>query len=324
MSRVANVAASVNQRLLNLAMQSRRPIADVRTRHVPERFLYRLSLSPYRDDYVLKGAFVLRTLAEPSVRQTRDVDLHGQLRAEPQVVQEHFRNVLGQDTSAHPDGLWFVQDSIRVEPIRSGTGYRLKLEALLGTARYPMWVDIAYGDRPIPPPVKRTLPSLLDLPGPVLLCYRPETALAEKFHIMVNFGDRNSRMKDFYDIWYVATQFPMSGHDLAVALKTVFHHRNTPLPSVPPLGLTDTFAQRNQSAWAAFREGLPSEHGPEEFTCLVKSIRAFLSPVLKTLETDPAFRGQWDADRGRWVADHLRERDEAVPTSRERNAGGVW
>ena len=321
---MANVAASVDQRLRNLARKDHRSIVDVRTRYVLERFLYRLSLSQYRDAYVLKGAVVLQSLAESAYRQTRDVDLHGQLRAEPQVVQEHFRDVLGQDTATHPDGLRFVQDSIRVTPLRSGVGYRLKLEARLGPSRYPMWVDIAYGDGPTPPPVEQTLPSLLDLPGPNLLCYRPETALAEKFYILAFRGDLNSRMKDFYDMWYVAHRFPVSGHDLAAALRAVFHNRNTPLPSVPPLGLTDAFAQDKQPAWTAFREKLQGERGPKDFPSLVKSIRAFLSPVLKALETDPAFRRQWDADRGRWVADHLREQDDAVSVPRKRNAGDAW
>ncbi len=320
-----NVAASVDQRLRNLAGKDHRSIVDVRTRYVLERFLYRLSLSPYRNDYVLKGAVVLQTLAESAYRQTRDVDLQGQLRAEPQDVQGHFRDVLEQDTSAHPDGLRFVQNSIRVEPLRAGVGYRLMLEARLGTSRYPMRVDIVYGDRPTPPPVERTIPSLLDLPGPVLLCYRLETSLAEKFHALVDFGDRNSRMKDFYDIWYVANQLPVSGHDLAAALRAVFNNRNIPLPSVPPVGLTDTFAQDKQPVWTAFRERLQgSQRGPEAFPSLVKGIRAFLMPVVKAAGTDPAFRGQWDADRGRWVADHLRERDDAVPAPRERNAGSAW
>ena len=72
---MANVAASVDQRLRNLAGKDHRSIDDVRTRYVRERFLYRLSLSPYRNDYVLKGAVVLQTLAESDYRQTRDVGL---------------------------------------------------------------------------------------------------------------------------------------------------------------------------------------------------------------------------------------------------------
>ena len=313
---MVNVAASVDRRLRNPARKDHRSIDEVRTRYVLERFLYRLSLSPHRDAYVLKGAVVLQTLAESACRQTRDVDLHGQLRAAPRDVQGHFRDVLGQDTSAQPDGLRFVQDAIRVTPLRSGVGYRLKLEARLGPSRYPMWVDIAYGDGPTPPPVERTLPSLLDLPGPNLLCCRPETALAEKFHILAFRGDLNSRMKDFYDMWCVPHRCPVSGHDLAAAPRAVFNNRNTPLPSVPPWGLTDAFAQDKQPAWTAFRAKLQGERGPEDFPSLVKSIRAFLSPVLKALETDPAFRSQRDADCGRWVADHLRERDDDAGDAR--------
>lgn len=326
MSRVVNVAASVDQRLRNLAGKEHRSIDDVRNRYVLERFLYRLSLSPYRDAYLLKGAVVLQSLAQPNFRPTKDVDLHGRLHTEPQIVQSHIRSVLGQDTSAHPDGLRFVQDSIRMEPIRPETGHRLhrlKLEVRLGPARYPLRMDIVYGDGPTPPPVERTLPSLLDLPGPVLLCYRTETSLAEKFHAIVDFGEHNTRMKDFYDIWYVATNFSVSGHDLAAALRAVFKTQGTPLPSVPPFGLTNAFAQYKQPDWTLFRGKLQGERGPEDFPGLVKSIRVFLMPVVKAVETDPAFRRQWDADRGRWVADHLRKRDDAVPTPRERKGAYI-
>ena len=140
MKRVVNVPASVDQRLRNLASKERRSIDDVRTRYVLERFLYRLSLSPYRDAYLLKGAVALQSLAQPTFRPTKDVDLHGRLHAEPQIVQSHIRSVLGQDTSAHPDGLRFVQDSIRMEPIRPETEHRihrLKLEVRLGPAPIP-------------------------------------------------------------------------------------------------------------------------------------------------------------------------------------------
>ncbi len=310
---MTNVAASVDQRLLNLASNENRSIVDVRARYVMERFLYRLSLSPYRDAYLLKGAVALQSLAESTYRQTKDVDLQGQFHAEPQVVQEHFRTVLGQDTSAHPDGLRFVQDTMRVDHLLSGVGYRLKFEVRLGPSRYSIQVDIAYGNRPTPPPVERTLPSLLDLPGPDLLCYRPETALAEKFLILDTRGNFNSRMKDFYDMWYVANHFPVSGHDLAAALRAVFSNHGVPLPSAPPVGLSDTFALEKQPAWTAFRKKLQGERGPADFPGLVKGIRAFLMPVVQAAETDPDFQGQhfqgqWDADRGRWVADPLRER----------------
>lgn len=106
----------------------------------------------------------------------------------------------------------------------------------------------------------------------------------------------------------MANHFPVSGHDLAAALRAVFSNQGTPLPSVPPVGLTDTFAQEKQPAWTAFRKKLQGERGPEDFPGLVKGIRAFLMPVVTAAETDPDFQGQWDADRGRWMADPLRER----------------
>ena len=310
MSRGRNLAASVDHQLRNLARQNSRPIADVRTRYVLERFLYRLSLSPYRDEYVLKGAFVLQSLAEQSFRQTRDIDLHGRLHAASQEVQRHIQAILDQDTSDAPDGLQFVHDSVRMRHFR--LGYRLALDALLGSSRYTVRVDIAYDDRAVPPPVMQTLPSLLDLPGPTLLCHSPETSMAEKFHVMVDLGDLNSRMKDFYDIWYMSRLLPVSGHDLTEALKAVFAHRNTPLPSMVPMGLSDAFAARKQSMWETFRNRLHGERGPKEFVCLTRRLQSLFMPLLYALESGLVVQDQWDASRGHWASSS----SDAVPTGR--------
>ena len=314
---IKNVAASVDQRLRNLSAQDQLVLDDVRIRYVTERFLYRLSLSPYKNDYVLKGAFMLQTMAESLYRPTRDVDLQGYVHVEPQAAAGHFRDVLEQDTSAPSDGPRFVQESIRVESLHGVVGYRLKVEARLGPSRYTMQADIAYGDRPTPAPVERTIPSLLNLPAPVLLCYRVETSLAEKFHAVVSHGDQNTRMKDYFDFWYVANQLPVSGPDLAAALRAVFDNRNKPLPAATPVGLTDGFAQNKQPDWTKFRAKLRGvERGPEDLSDLVKEIRAFFMPVVRVAETDPEFRGRWDADRGRWT-DPRRGQGDAIPAPRE-------
>ncbi len=302
MSRARNLAASVDHQLRNLAQENSRPIADVRIRYVLERFLYRLSLSQYRDEYVLKGAFVLQALTEPSFRQTRDIDLHSRLHAESQQVQGHIQAILDQDTSDSPDGLQFIQDSVRMRHFR--LGYRLGLDALMGSSRYTVRVDIAYDDRAVPPPVMQAFPSLLDLPGPTLLCYRPETSIAEKFHVMVDLGDLNSRMKDYYGIWYMSRLLPVSGHDLTEALKAVFAHRNTPLPSVLPVGLSDAFAVCKQSFWETFRNHLHGERGPKEFVCLTRRLQSLLMPLLYALESGLAVQDQWDASRGHWASSH--------------------
>ncbi len=327
---IKNIVASVDQRLLNLARADGRSLDDVRDRYVRERFLYRLSLSPHREDYLVKGATVLQSLAEPTYRTTKDVDLQGLPGVDPQVVLEHLRDVLGQDTSTPPDGLRFDQDSIRIEPLRPEAGHRLHrltLVAKLGKSQYVLRMDIGYGDRPTPPPVERTLSSLLDHPGPVVLCCRLETSLAEKFHAVVDFDIGNTRMKDYYDFWYVAGRLPVSGHDLAAALTATFRNQGTPLRSALPVGLTDRFAQEKQADWSRFRAKLKGgERGPAHFPGLVKDVRAFLMPVVRVAETDPEFRGHWDADRGRWTAEPFGERDD-VPAPREtadRPPKGAW
>jgi len=77
-----NVAASIHQRLLNHARANDRPFNEVLQYFALERFLYRLGRSPFRQQFVLKGALMLTAWQSPYVRPTRDIDLLAACRRE--------------------------------------------------------------------------------------------------------------------------------------------------------------------------------------------------------------------------------------------------
>ncbi len=203
-----NVAASVQARLLQLSRNSRMSLQDLLERYCTERLLYRLSRSPHHSRFILKGAMLLIVWGEgSSERVTRDADLLGFGDNSPSVAADTFREI---GSIAVDDGVQFEVESIEAEPIRADQAYvgvRVTLRARVGNARIPVQADIGFGDAFTLEPEEIEFPTLLDMPKPVLRAYTKETALAEKFEAMVSLGERNTRMKDYFDVWLLSQRF---------------------------------------------------------------------------------------------------------------------
>jgi predicted nucleotidyltransferase component of viral defense system len=203
----ANLPASVRQRLLNLATERKEDFGLVVTRYGLERFLYRLSVSPHRDSFVLKGALLLQLWTADTYRPTRDLDLLGR-----GISNVSYRKIFSEVCSqkVEDDGLTFLPDTIRVERIRDDEAYegvRVRLEARLGNVRVPLQIDVGLGDTIVPSSEELEYPTLLRFPAPKLHAYSKESVVAEKFEAMVKLGIANSRMKDFYDLCVLAQRF---------------------------------------------------------------------------------------------------------------------
>lgn len=81
---------------------------------------------------------------------------------------------------------------------------------------------------------------------PNLRAYRAETAIAEKVHAMVVLGSKNSRMRDFFDVYTLAEHASFEGRTLSDAIRTTFARRRTPIPQGVPLALTSEFADSRE------------------------------------------------------------------------------
>ncbi len=214
-----NVAASVHQRLLNQARATDRPFNELLQYFALERFLYRLGQSPYARHFVLKGALMFMVWQGPYARSTRDIDLLGRIENTPERLIDVMQAVC-QVEVAVDDGLRFQPDNISAERITEAADYqgvRVVVPALLGSARILVRVDVGFGDALVPGPVPVQLPTILDFPAPQLQGYSRESAIAEKFQAMVYLGEINSRMKDFFDIWTLASSMEFDGLALAEA-----------------------------------------------------------------------------------------------------------
>jgi predicted nucleotidyltransferase component of viral defense system len=277
-TRPRNIGASVRARLLNLARQKGQALDLLLTRYAIERLLYRLSISPHRDRFALKGAILLTTWFDDPHRPTRDLDLLGQGDPAPDQMLATFREIcaIGLD-----DGIAFDVEGLRVELIRESLAYgglRLRTTAQLAGARIPVVIDIGFGDATEPGLEEVELPVLLDLCQPKLRAYARETVIAEKFHAMVALGLANSRMKDFYDVWALSHAHAFDDDRLARAIAATFERRKTALPSEAPEALTATFANEpaKRQQWRAFIRNLGMEM--PELDDVVADLAAFLLP----------------------------------------------
>jgi hypothetical protein len=131
--------------------------------------------------------------------------------------------------------------------------------------------------------------------------YSRESAIAEKLQVMVYLGEVNSRMKDFYDIWLLATHFDFDGPILAQAIRETFRWRQTILP-LTPVAFSDAFAQdrEKQAQWVAFIRRLRLEDTPATLHEAIQVIAAFLQPVIQALSKGQRFDRHW-SPVGPWV-----------------------
>ena len=278
-----NVAASVHQRLLNVARETGRPFNETLQYFAMERLLYRLSCSAYKDSLVLKGALLFRVWDVPDSRATRDIDFLAFVDNSPENLAAVFREVC---TIESDDGLVFDPDSVDARTIKEDADYegvRVRFRGLLGKARITMQIDVGFGDKVHPGVVRADYPVILDLPAPALRMYRPETVVAEKVEAMVHLGSLNSRMKDFYDVWRLSRQFEFEDSILVEAIKQTFDNRDTELIQFGELKSDLLENKTLEKLWSAFlaKTGVTA---PESFHEVLDEIALFLSPLLERID----------------------------------------
>jgi predicted nucleotidyltransferase component of viral defense system len=275
---VRNIGASIRARLLNLAKERNQPFDLLLTRFVLERFLYRLSISKYRERFVLKGAILMTTWFDDPHRPTRDLDLLGFGDPDPAAMLDVFREICAVKAD---DATVFDVGGLSLDLIRNEAEYgglRIKTYAIVDGARLRVIVDVGFGDAIEPGLTETDLPVLLDLPAPHLRAYARETVIAEKFQTMVVLGRANSRMKDLYDIWLLSHTFEFKGDRLARAIAATFKRRGTEIPIVRPDALSQAFAEdpAKTQQWTAFVDDVAINPGP--LTKIVDELAAFLMP----------------------------------------------
>lgn len=278
-----NLAASVRQRLLNIARAQGQLFDVILVRFALERLLYRLSISDHRDRFILKGGMLVTLWVEDHNRVTRDADFLGRGDASEEGLRATFAEIM---TIACDDGLRFDADGLTVTPIREETEYggtRLRTIAYLERTRIPITLDIAVGDALADTPRDISYPTLLGMEAPKIRTYPPATVVAEKFQAMVALGIANGRMKDYYDLWAIPKTVEMTENELDTAIEATFGRRQTAIPEDRPPGLSTAFAEDElkQRQWRAYAESI--DLGGVALPEIVEAIWSLIGPCCRRL-----------------------------------------
>ena len=299
MSSQRDIAHSIYRRLLNRARKNNEDFNYTLNRYGVERFLYRLSISPYAKQFVLKGASLLFVWKGRNYRVTRDIDLLGYKTADIKNIFKDISSIVCQQD----DSIHFMPESVKAENIRDNTDYgglNVSIDAILLNAKIALRIDIGFGDVIKPEPEIISYPVLLDMPRPQLRAYNRETFIAEKFEAMVHLGIANSRLKDFYDIWLLSRFFDFSAAKLTASIENTFKRRRTEIPKGKPFIFTSEFYNdlQKQTQWKTFIRKTRAENAPAEFSAVIKEIDDFFMPLLRILNNPSQAKIVWIKGKG--------------------------
>ena len=299
---IRDFPASVRQRLLNLAQEQRTNFEIMLQRYAVERFLYRLSASDEVDRFTLKGAALLCTWAGQELRPTRDIDFLARGARDEAAIRATLQDVCG--VPCREDGVVFDPGTISFTTIhidQPNGGLRVKIRGNLGRVRLVVPIDIGFGDVVTLGRREEDYPTLLDLPAPRLWTYQRETMVTEKFHAMASLGDRNSRVKDLWDVACLARRFACDGDTLRTANAETFRNCGTPLMGGRPKALLASYYNDDESSergqrWRAPRRQIGTDvDGPDRLAEAGEELRRFLGPVCDSLVEESPYTHAWPA-----------------------------
>lgn len=295
---MSDFAASVRARLLRYAKERGEEFELTLARFTSERLLYRLGESAARDRCILKGASLLAVWMPDPYRATRDVDVLATGATDDEAIRSMIATICAVECT--DDGIRFDLTNLTVDTIRPDeeySGKRARFLAFLGNARIAVQLDIGTGDAIVGGPDEIAYPTLIaQLPAPRLRAYPREQAVAEKFEAMVTLDTRNSRMKDFHDLWALAGVFDFDGELLQRSIAACFERRGTPWTMESPPVLTPAFYHTPEldTRWRNYVRGSAVlTPPPAQFDAVGERIIAFLAPVRASVLAGEALLAIW-------------------------------
>ncbi|MBS7365932.1 MAG: nucleotidyl transferase AbiEii/AbiGii toxin family protein [Oscillospiraceae bacterium] len=298
---MADIAASVLARLKNKAQISGRSYQLCLQLFCQEEFLRRLEKSKYAENLVLKGGLFIYSLTDFDSRVTVDVDFL--LRQMPN-TPEQLKTVL-EEIIATPTGNDFITFEIKyVAPIavaKKYAGIGASVVARIKNTKTPFSIDFGVGDVIVPKQEKRKIPTQLsDFDAPTVNTYSLETTIAEKIDAILSLMEFSSRMKDYYDIYYLANKFDFDGATLTEALKKTFENRGhsfTVEQFEQVMGFDRDGAM--QKKWKAFVRKIDTK--TDDYSTVLKTMKAFLTEAFVAAVKSEAFTEKWSAADGEWM-----------------------
>lgn len=265
-----------------------------------EEFLRRLSKSKYAENFILKGGMFLYTLTKFESRPTRDIDFMIRwLSNEEGDIKKIMEEICLTDSGNKYVSMEVLGTGAITEE-KEYHGVTAKFLARIKNVRVPFSIDVGVDDVIVPKAVKREICTRLEgFEKPEIYTYSLESTIAEKFDAILKRMEATSRMKDFYDIYYLSDMFDFDGRRLQEAISTTLWHRGTAYDA-------DSFEKirffiKNsflQNLWknyrAAFRGDCP------EFEVVIDRIAVFLEPVFMHMIKEKEFFLFWSSKNHIW------------------------
>jgi predicted nucleotidyltransferase component of viral defense system len=294
---MGNIEASIIARLKNKSKEQGIPLQQLLNLFCQEEFIRRLSVSTFKDKVILKGGYLLYSISGFTSRPTVDADYL--LRNYPNdmdAVEKLVKQIISS-----PGKNDFIQFEIRklesIREIRKYHGIRIYLMGFIGRVKIPFSIDFGVGDVVIPSPVERTLSVILPEFGkPMIFTYSLESTVAEKLDAIISLMEATSRMKDFFDIYYLATTFDFDGRKLQEAIYETLTNRGTPyeIDSVTIISrLADDLIILRR--WDNFCKKILQFN--LSFTDVIKLIIDFLQPPYEALIHEKELFKKWNHER---------------------------
>lgn len=298
---MGDTAASVLARLKNKAAESGRSYQLCLQLFCQEEFLRRLEKSKYSENLVLKGGLFIYSVTNFSSRVTADVDFL--LRRIPN-TPEKLRAMLEEIISAPTENDFVIFEIKKTEPIsvtKKYPGISVSLIARIKNTRTPVNIDFGVGDVIVPGLERRKIPTQLDgFTAPRVNTYSLETTVAEKLDAILYLMEFSTRMKDYYDIFFLADKFEFDGATLSDALRETFRNREHEF-LIEDFRHVMTFSddETMRSKWRAFCSKINIQE--EDYGVVLETINRFLSPPYEAIYRDRSFSGHWSIDKKDWI-----------------------
>ncbi|MCU0078041.1 nucleotidyl transferase AbiEii/AbiGii toxin family protein [Extibacter muris] len=291
---MADKAASVLAKLKNKAKASGISYQQCLQLFVQEEFLRKLSKSGYEDNLILKGGLFIYTLTNFESRATIDVDFL--LRAASNSIED-VKVLIGKiiNTSTGNDYISMTAKGFEeISPQRKYHGISAQIIAQIKNVRVPFNVDIGVGDVIVPCAEKRAINTQFpDFEAPIIKTYSLESTIAEKFDAILQRFELTGRMKDFYDIYYLARTFDFDGARLQTAIFETLQRRGTPydrdsFKRIAALAEDEDMQKR----WKYFLKNI--KDNTLEFTVVIDELQVFLEPVFEAIVNEDEWQKQWN------------------------------
>ena len=297
---MADIAASVLARLKNKAAESGRSYQLCLQLFCQEEFLRRLEKSKYAENLVLKGGLFIYSLTDFDSRVTVDVDfLLRKIPNTPEQLKAILEEIIAVETG-NDFVVFEVKDVAPIAVAKKYAGIGASVIARIKNTKTPFSIDFGIGDVIVPKQEKRKIPTQLsDFDAPTVNTYSVETTIAEKIDAILSLMEFSSRMKDYYDIYYIANKFDFDGMVLTEALKKTFANREhsfTVEQFEQVIGFADDDAM--QKKWKAFVRKIDAK--TDDYSTVLNTIKAFLAKPFAAAVENIRFTAHWIASNNEW------------------------